>query len=51
MTVVDLSRVGHLTKRKLVFGLPVELSPEERARHLDYVLPVFVKAFEPSPPQ
>lgn len=36
---------------QLVFGLPVELSAEERARHLDYVLPVFVKAFEPSPPQ
>lgn len=34
---------------QLVFGLPVALSAEERARHLDLVLPIFAKAFEPSP--
>ena len=32
---------------QLVFGLPVELSAQERARHLDEVLPIFVKAFAP----
>lgn len=38
---------GHF-HTQLVFGLPVELSAEERARHLDLVLPIFAKAFEPS---
>lgn len=32
---------------QLVFGLPVQLSAQERSRHLDYVLPIFVRAFEP----
>lgn len=30
---------------QLVFGLPIKLSATERARHLDYVLPIFTKAF------
>lgn len=34
---------------KLVFGLPVELTPAERAAHLDHVLPIFIKAFAPPP--
>ena len=36
---------------QLVFSLQGMLSAEERARHLDYVLPIFVKAFEPFPPR
>lgn len=35
---------------KLVFGLPVELTPAERAAHLDQVLPIFTRAFAPVPP-
>ena len=31
---------------QLVFGLTIEMSAEERIRHLDYVLPIFVRAFE-----
>lgn len=30
---------------QMVFGLPVDLSAEERALHLDTVLPVFTRAF------
>ena len=30
---------------QLVFGLPVALTAEQRTRHLDFVLPVFTRAF------
>ena len=30
---------------QLVFGLPVAMSAKQRARHLDFVLPAFNKAF------
>lgn len=33
---------------QLIFGLPVELTPTERAAHLDHVLPIFNKAFSRS---
>lgn len=33
---------------QMVFGLPVELSPTQRAAHLDHVLPIFTKAFTPT---
>ncbi len=33
---------------RLAFGLPVELTPAQRAAHLDQVLPIFAKAFAPA---
>jgi AcrR family transcriptional regulator len=33
---------------RLIFGLPVEPTPAERAAHLDNVLPIFTKAFAPT---
>ncbi len=33
---------------QLMFGLPVELTPSERAAHLDRILPIFTRAFAPT---
>ena len=32
---------------QLIFGLPVDPTPAERAAHLDRILPIFIKAFAP----
>jgi hypothetical protein len=31
--------------QKLIFGLPVELTPEEKAQHIDRVLTAFFKMY------
>lgn len=36
---------GHF-HTQMMFGLPVSLSKKERARHLDYVLPAFIKGHQ-----
>ncbi len=34
---------------KLIFGLDIEPSRAERAEHLDRIVPIFIKAFAPTP--